>query len=66
MLAAHTAFNAAVRLLREGKSNTEVTAVITEIIENYGCNHLEGVLSHKVKKHLIDGNDCIIGRVRPD
>lgn len=65
-LAAHTAFNAAVRLLREGKTNTQVTETITQICEIYGCNHLEGVLSHRVKKHLIDGNDCIIGRVRPE
>ncbi len=65
-IAGHTAFNAAVRLLREGHNNTEVTQVITDICEAYGCNHLDGVLSHKVKKHLIDGNDCIIGRVRPE
>jgi len=27
---------------------------------------LEGVLSHKVKKHLIDGNDVIINKETPD
>lgn len=27
---------------------------------------MEGVLSHKVKKHLIDGNDVIISKETPD
>ncbi len=30
--------------------------------EQFGVNPLEGVISHKVKKHLIDGNDGIINK----
>jgi hypothetical protein len=33
-----------------------------KIIESYKCNPLEGVLSHELKKHLIDGNNAIILR----
>lgn len=29
-------------------------------------NPVEGVLSHKVKKHLIDGNDVIINKETPE
>lgn len=31
-----------------------------KICESYGVSPLEGVLSHEVKKHLIDGNNCVI------
>lgn len=34
--------------------------------EVFGCNPVEGVLSHKVKKHLIDGNDVIINKETPE
>jgi len=27
---------------------------------------MQGVLSHKVKKHLIDGNECIINKETPE
>ena len=34
--------------------------------EQFQCNAVEGVLSHKVKRHIIDGNDVIINRAKPD
>jgi len=43
-----------------------VTEVIAKICESYGVNPVEGVLSHKMKKHLIDGNDCIINKETAD
>jgi curved DNA binding protein len=39
-----------------------VTQAIAKVCESYGVNPLEGVLSHKLKKHLIDGNDVIINK----
>ena len=27
---------------------------------------MQGVLSHKTKKHLIDGNECIINKETPE
>lgn len=30
--------------------------------EQFECNAVEGVLSHKVKRHSIDGNDVIINK----
>lgn len=62
VLAAHNALLAAQRVIREGATNTAVTEAIAKAAEAYGVTPLEGVLSHKVKKHLIDGNDVIINR----
>jgi curved DNA binding protein len=39
-----------------------VTEAIAKVCESYGVNPVEGVLSHKLKKHLIDGNDVIINK----
>jgi curved DNA binding protein len=62
ILAAYNALVAAQRLIREEGTNTSITEVIAKISEAYGVNPVEGVLSHKVKKHLIDGNDVIINK----
>lgn len=63
--AAWNAFQAAQRKIAEAATNTEVTEVIQQIAKEFNCNAVEGVLSHKVKKHLIDGNECIINRPTP-
>jgi curved DNA binding protein len=62
ILAAWNAFRAAQRTIRQEGTNTSVTEVIAKACEQFGVNPLEGVLSHKVKKHLIDGNDVIINK----
>ena len=43
-----------------------MTQAIAKVCESYGVNPLEGVLSHKLKKHLIDGNDVIINKETPE
>jgi methionine aminopeptidase len=65
-LAAHKAFIAATRQIREGSTNNSVTEVIAKVCADYDVNPVEGVLSHKVKKHLIDGNDVIINKELPE
>jgi len=65
VLAAWNAFQAAQRKIIGGGTNADVTAVIQRTAEQFNCNAVEGVLSHKVKKHLIDGNDVIINREVP-
>ena len=57
---------AAQRLFKMGGKNQEVTEAIQKICEDFGVNAVEGVLSHKVKKHLIDGNDVIINKELPE
>jgi methionine aminopeptidase len=46
ILAAYKGLQAAYRLLKPGNINNNVTEVITKVIESYGVNAVEGVLSH--------------------
>jgi hypothetical protein len=32
------------------------------VCDEYECAPVEGVLSHEVKKHLIDGNVCVLNK----
>jgi len=66
IVAAHSAFLAAQRIIREQATNSSVTEAIAKICEQFGVTPLEGVISHKVKKHLIDGNDVIINKETPE
>lgn len=62
VLAAYNAAQAALRLIKPGHTNNEVTAVIQKVADSYQVSPLEGVLSHELKKHLIDGNKVIINK----
>ena len=60
ILAAYKAIQAALRLIKPGNFNNQVTEVIKKVSDSYKVTPLEGVLSHDLKKHLIDGNKVII------
>ncbi len=62
LVAARTCFEAAMRLIKEGNLNTQVTKMIGQISATFKVNPVEGVLSHRVKKHMIDGDDVIINK----
>lgn len=62
ILAAYKSAQAALRLMKPGHTNNEVTEVIQKISNAYEVSPLEGVLSHELKKHLIDGNKVIINK----
>lgn len=66
VLAGYYAFMAAQRMIKVGGTNTSVTEAIAKVCEAYGVTPVEGVLSHKMKKHLIDGNDVIINKETPE
>ena len=36
--------------------------MINKVTTQFGCNPVEGVLSHDLKKHVIDGNAVIINK----
>ena len=55
ILAAHKAMQAAQREFKLAGKNTDITEVIRKVCEDFDVNPVEGVYSHKVKKHLIDG-----------
>jgi len=60
--AAYYASECAHRLIKPGKKNTEVTAAIAKCAEQFKCNPVEGVLSHQMKRFVIDGNRVIINK----
>ena len=63
--AAKTAFEAALRLIRPGKTVNEVAPVLQKIAEAYGCTVVEGVMSHQMKQFVIDGNKCVLNKPSP-
>jgi len=60
--AAHYAAECAHRLIKPGKKNTDVTEIIKKVAEQFKVNPLEGVLSHQMKRYVIDGNKSIINK----
>jgi len=59
--AAWNGAEAAVRLVQVGNTNTAVTEAFGKIASEFNCKPVQGVLSHQLKKHVIDGNRVIIG-----
>jgi len=58
--AAWTCAEAALRLVKVGNKNDDVTKAIRKCCDEFECNPVTGVLSHQVKRHIIDGNQCIM------
>ncbi|KAJ4978172.1 hypothetical protein NE237_008952 [Protea cynaroides] len=64
--AASTASEVALRLVRPGKKNKDVTEAIQKVAAAYDCRIVEGVLSHQLKQFVIDGNKVILSIPSPD
>ncbi|EGR29829.1 hypothetical protein IMG5_148130 [Ichthyophthirius multifiliis] len=62
VLAAYNALQACLRTLKPGNNNNQTSEIIQKVVDQYKCNPLEGVLSHELKKYMIDGNNCIINK----
>lgn len=60
LLAAHFAAEAALRLVKPGNENYQVTDAIQKIAEAYKCKPISGMLSHQLKQFRIDGEKSII------
>jgi len=60
--AAYYASECALRLVRPGKKNTDVTNIIRKCADSFQVQPLEGVLSHEMKQNCIDANNVIINR----
>ena len=60
--AAYDALEVAAKMFKVGNNNSQITAATTKVIESYKCQPLEGSLSHEIKRYVIDGNNCIIGK----
>ncbi|KAJ6795167.1 ERBB-3 BINDING PROTEIN 1-like [Iris pallida] len=64
--AANTAAEVALRLVRPGKKNKDVTEALQKVAAAYDCKIVEGVLSHQLKQFVIDGNKVILSVANPD
>lgn len=64
--AANTAAEVALRLVRPGKKNKDVTEAIQKVAAAYDCKIVEGVLSHQLKQFVIDGNKVVLSVYNPD
>lgn len=43
-----------------------MTEAIQKVTSSYGCAPVEGVLSHDLKRHFIDGNKVIMNKETTD
>eukprot|EP00271_Cylindrocystis_brebissonii_P009353 TRINITY_DN24146_c0_g1_i1.p1 TRINITY_DN24146_c0_g1~~TRINITY_DN24146_c0_g1_i1.p1 ORF type:complete len:408 (-),score=109.82 TRINITY_DN24146_c0_g1_i1:322-1545(-) len=50
----------ALRLVRPGKKNKDVTEALQKVAAQYDCRVVEGVLSHQMKQFVIDGNKVVL------
>ena len=63
VLAAYNALQAALRLFNVKKNtNDDVTNIIKSVTDSYKVAPLEGVLSHKMRRDIIDGFETIISK----
>ncbi|KAI9008521.1 proliferation-associated protein 2G4-like protein [Hyaloraphidium curvatum] len=61
LLAAQNAAEATLRMLKsETATNFDVTELVANITEDFGCKPVENMLSHSVKRNVIDGPKTII------
>merc|ERR1740123_172925 len=56
----------AVKLLRPGNTNSQVTKAIEKVAHDFNVNACSGVLSHRMKRFVVDGNKVILLREDTD
>jgi len=60
--AALVASDCALRLLKPGNKNNQVSEIIDKVCKDFNVKAVQGVLSHQLKRNLIDGDKVIINR----
>jgi len=66
VLAAYTAAEVALKSIKVGTKNSEISSVIDKVAEAYGVKPLQGVLMHQMKRFVIDGNNAVLLREEAD
>eukprot|EP01054_Gregarina_sp_Poly1_P008758 Gregarina_sp_Poly_1__8757@NODE_524_length_7712_cov_88_390582_g415_i0_p3_GENE_NODE_524_length_7712_cov_88_390582_g415_i0NODE_524_length_7712_cov_88_390582_g415_i0_p3_ORF_typecomplete_len243_score47_31Peptidase_M24/PF00557_24/8_9e36_NODE_524_length_7712_cov_88_390582_g415_i060646792 len=62
LMAAWTAAEAALRTIKVGASNYDVTRAMEMAYRAYGCNGVHGILHHQIGRNFIDGKNIIHNR----
>lgn len=66
LAAAHTAGEVLLRVIRPGNKTSDLGTKLEEVAEAYGVKVVEGVLSHQMKRFVIDGNKVVLNRTSPE
>ena len=66
MKAAELASEIVIRKLRPGASTGEIGGVIEGVAKDFGVNVVEGVMTHNMKRFIIDGNKVILNKSTPE
>jgi len=60
LMAAYYAAEIALRLVKAGNNNNQVTEVVEKVAAEFNCHPVEGMLSHQLQQNIIDGDKTII------
>lgn len=60
--ASYLAAEAAVKTIKPGVSNADVTEIVKKCADDFGVNLVQGVLMHQMKRFVIDGNNVVLQR----
>ena len=66
MKAAELASEIVIRKLRPGDSTAEIGATIESVAKDFGVSVVEGVVTHNMKRFIIDGNKVILNKSSPE
>ena len=66
ILAAYNSIQAALRMMTKENTNNKITDTISKICDEYKVTPIEGVLSHRMKRDIIDGLETIINKSTVD
>jgi len=66
ILAAHNAAEAALRMVKPALNNVDASGGIQLVAEDFKCKPVEGMLSHQLRRHVIDGEKVIIQNPNED
>lgn len=64
--AAYKAIELAVKSLKPGQLNSKLTETFKHVAEHYKTQPLDGVLSHALRRFLIDSNDVVVLKDSPE
>lgn len=60
LLASYYAAEIALRLIKQGNNNNQVTEIVDRVAKEFNCSPVEGMLSHQLQQNVIDGEKTII------
>lgn len=62
----NTCFEVAMRLIRPGHKVSEVPPALAKVAAVYGCQLVEGVMTHQMKQFIIDGEKVVLNKPNAD